>query len=104
MMNRVLILTSTQQLIVTVSSSLSLSDYNNSNRSFPCDHVDPITACGVGCNQGQGRCFFNSSGDQCCNFYLEDECVAECPSHLMNDSNYDCGGSNYRQLYNLHNI
>ena len=31
--------------------------------------------------------------DQCCNFYLEDECVAECPSPLVNDSNYDCGGS-----------
>ena len=93
-----LILTSTTPLIVTVSSSLSLSDYNNNinNRPFPCAHIHPITACGAECTQGsgQGRCFIGSSGDQCCNFYLEDECVAECPSPLVNDSNYDCGRSN----------
>ena len=51
------------------------------------------------------RCFFNSSGEQCCNFYLEDECVAECPSPLVNDRNFDCG--EYLDAHNLnivHNI
>ena len=27
----------------------------------------------------------------CCNFYLQGGCVAECPSALVADSNFDCG-------------
>ena len=61
-------------------------------------HVHPITVCITKCTQGQGRCFIGQSGDQCCNFYLEDECVAECPSPLVNDSSYDCGEYRHRQL------
>ena len=53
--------------------------------------IQSYAACGAGCNQGQGRCFSGQSGDQCCNFYLGDECVAKCPSPLVSDSNYDCG-------------
>ena len=54
------------------------------------------------CSQGQMRCFFNSSGEQCCNFYLEDECVAECCSPLVNDSNFDCGEN--LDAHNWHNL
>ena len=52
-----------------------------------------ITAC-TGCNQGQGRCYISRLGDQCCNFYLENECMSECPCPLVSDSNYDCGKYN----------
>ena len=70
-------------------------------RPFPCDHVHPITACGAQCNQGQGRCFFNSSGDQCCNFYVQGVCVPECPSALVNDTNFDCGEYFNKPIYIL---
>ena len=30
----------------------------------------------------------------CCNFYLQGGCVAECPSALVADSNFDCGEYN----------
>ena len=27
----------------------------------------------------------------CYNFYLEGDCIDECPSNLIADSNFDCG-------------
>ena len=62
--------------------TLSLLIYN--------DHRMP-TACPAQCNQGQGHCFLAQAGDVCCNFYLQNNCIDECPSGLVNDFNSVCG-------------
>ena len=50
------------------------------------------TVCPAQCDQGQGRCFLRqAAGDVCCNFYLQNNCIDECPSGLANDSNSVCG-------------
>ena len=51
----------------------------------------PLPAC-IACNQGQQRCYIGPDGDVCCNFYLNNVCVAECPAPLVPDGNFDCGG------------
>ena len=47
----------------------------------------------TGCDQGQMRCYLGSrSQEECCNFYDNNMCVAECPSPFVGDSEtYDCG-------------
>ena len=49
------------------------------------------TACLAPCNQGQGRCFLGQADDVCCNYYLQNNCIDECPSGLVDDSNSVCG-------------
>ena len=57
---------------------------------FRC-HIPPITACLSECNQGQRRCYIGPDGNECCNFYLQGNCVNNCSSALVNDSNFNCG-------------
>ena len=58
------------------------------------------TACPARCNQGQGRCFLGQAGpDVCCNFYLQNKCIDECPSGLVNDSGSVCGEFLYKSCY-----
>ena len=57
------------------------------------------TACPTQCNQGQGRCFLRQgAGDACCNFYLQNNCIEECPSGLVSDSNSVCGKFYYAEI------
>ena len=55
--------------------------------------IFPFTACNLDqCNQGQQRCYIDNDREVCCNFYLENVCVAECPSPLISNAiNFDCG-------------
>ena len=57
------------------------------------DNTTLLTACNLDqCNQGQGRCYIENDREVCCNFYLENVCVAECPEPLMwNNDTFDCG-------------
>ena len=51
-------------------------------------HTD--TDCDPSCNRGLMRCFGPGPGD-CCNFYQEGLCVADCGSGLVPNSQYNCG-------------
>ena len=70
------------------------------DRESSIDHVATLladndyhvpTACPAQCDQGQRRCFLGRTEDVCCNFYLQNNCIDECPSGLVNDSNSVCG-------------
>ena len=61
-----------------------LHRYRPSSRRIP-------PACTATCTEGLRRCYITSSGEQCCNFYLEDDCVESCPSPLVADNDVDCG-------------
>ena len=70
------------------------------DREFSIDHSYTIfvnndyhvpTACPAQCNQGQGRCYIGQASHVCCSFYVQNNCIDECPSGLMNDSNSVCG-------------
>ena len=48
-------------------------------------------ACSASCNEGQRRCVGIGS-NQCCNWYLNNSCVATCPSPLVgNATTFNCG-------------
>ena len=47
------------------------------------------TACDSACNDGLMRCH-GQSFFSCCNFYSNSECVDECPSPFMPNSDYVC--------------
>ena len=36
------------------------------------------------------RCHIGNPEDVCCNFYFENQCVAECPSNLTANETFDC--------------
>ena len=57
-----------------------------------------MAACSASCNQGQGRCYIGPDDDVCCNFYLNNVCVAECPAPLVPDDNFNCG-KDIAQMY-----
>jgi len=55
-------------------------------------HLNFCTGCHSDCDEGQRRCI-GGDANQCCNWYLEDECVISCPSSLVGDmesGRYDC--------------
>ena len=54
-------------------------------------HIRPITACPSRCHLGQRHCYIGPRGNECCNFYLQGNCVTDCPSALVADSNFNCG-------------
>lgn len=58
---------------------------------LPADPVTHCIACAAECDEGQRRCV-GTGPNQCCNWYLNDTCVATCPAPLVGDTTtYDCG-------------
>ena len=46
----------------------------------------------IDCNEGQRRCIGNDADNQCCNWYLNDECYVACPpGFLGNTDTFNCG-------------
>ena len=56
-----------------------------------CCIIHPTTACPSQCNRGQGRCYPGQVEDVCCNFYQQGNCIDNCSSGLVADSNFICG-------------
>ena len=54
-----------------------------------CTDILYPTACDSSCDKGLTRCTGFGS-DDCCNFYHNSECVDECPSPFMTNSEYVC--------------
>ncbi len=52
-----------------------------------------LSACRAECDTGMRRCLGTAIGS-CCNFYLNDTCVVECPPLLEGDpERFYCGKS-----------
>ena len=52
--------------------------------------VLPSIECHPSCTDGIMYCT-GEGADECCGFYEDNVCVAECPEELTNDTDFNCG-------------